>query len=652
MGRHFGIAQIYVAAVLFLGIASPPSSAQAMCATGAVCVTTWHNDNYRTGDNLSEGTLTPTSITSDNFGQLCSAQLDGQVYAQPLVVTGVTLPKFGATFNVVYVVTENDSVYAINATPLAQNNQCQILLGPVSLLNGNFAGQPTMSPVACGNIGGSQCLAISPIVGVLGTPVINVESATAGTLYVVAHMQSVSGGGVFSYYHFLHALDITTLNEGINNEKYHGPVQVCGGVGCGTYSPSQFSQTHVQRPGLLFANCGSSACANANYVYVAFSMMDGQGWPYPNGAIFGYNATNLTSSPLYFQTSLGGKDGSYGGGFWMGAAGPAYGPDRSGQKNWIFATTANGFWDGVSNWGDSFLKLDPSLPSSPGSGYFTPVDQFYRNDPSCNSNPKAHGNDMDFGSGGVMLIPDSELLNWPQLAVNGEKEGGLWFTDRNSPGEHDNTCDIQSKPCVCAQLSKDNNVQVYWAGTGGKNAGPPFHTSSAFWENDGINSANYIYVTQQNVGSTGPLIQYALCNNAQASGPIDFTTCPGSPVKAVDGGGSVIDFGWGATPSVSANGASATDGIVWAISKPDKDISAGTTPGILYAVDAVSMTQLYSSATCGLDKIAPATKFSVPTVANGNVYVGTQQVANCPGLPCTNTGKGNFYIFGLGRTGC
>jgi hypothetical protein len=111
-------------------------------------------------------------------------------------------------------------------------------------------------------------------------------------------------------------------------------------------------------------------------------------------------------------------------------------------------------------------------------------------------------------------------------------------------------------------------------------------------------------------------------------------------------GTTTINFGWGATPAVSANGTGATDAIVWAISKPDGDISEGTMPGILYAIDAVSMQQLYSSSTCALDQIAPATKFSVPTVANGYVYLGTQQTSSCPGPACYNTGRGNFYIFG------
>ena len=92
-------------------------------------------------------------------------------------------------------------------------------------------------------------------------------------------------------------------------------VQICAS-GCGNYpSSSLFSYNHIQRPGLLFANCGSG-CGSLNYVYVAFSMMDGTAWPYPNGTVFGYNAANLSGgTEFYYQTSMGNHStSSYGGG--------------------------------------------------------------------------------------------------------------------------------------------------------------------------------------------------------------------------------------------------------------------------------------------------------------------------------------------------
>jgi hypothetical protein len=101
-----------------------------ICSSG-VCVTTWQQDTgvpdisagnvYRTGENLMEGGITASTFTNNGFGQICSTdnttQLDGQVYAQPLVLTHTTI----SPNPIVYVVTENDTLYAIDGT------NCQIL---------------------------------------------------------------------------------------------------------------------------------------------------------------------------------------------------------------------------------------------------------------------------------------------------------------------------------------------------------------------------------------------------------------------------------------------------------------------------------------------------------------------------------------------
>jgi hypothetical protein len=136
-----------------------------------------------------------------------------------------------------------------------------------------------------------------------------------------------------------------------------------------------------------------------------------------------------------------------------------------------------------------------------------------------------------------------------------------------------------------------------------------------------------------------------LCASPSAVTPIDFAHCTGSAVKAVDPVGNVITFGWGSTPSISASDQNASDAIVWALVKPDTAVESGV-QGILYAIDAVSMTQLYTSANngCSGDAINPATKFSVPTVANGYVYLGTESSNTQQTL-----GMGTFYIFGPNR---
>jgi hypothetical protein len=106
--KDYAVASFGVSVALFLVIATVLPSAQTLCAPNTVCVTTWHNDNYRTGDNLNEATLTYSTVSKDNFGQRCFAALDGQVYAQPLVVPKVTIGSIKYNY-VVYVVTQNDT---------------------------------------------------------------------------------------------------------------------------------------------------------------------------------------------------------------------------------------------------------------------------------------------------------------------------------------------------------------------------------------------------------------------------------------------------------------------------------------------------------------------------------------------------------------
>jgi hypothetical protein len=382
-------------------------------------------------------------------------------------------------------------------------------------------------------------------------------------------------------------------------------------------------------------------------------MMDGIGSPLPEGWILGYDTTSPSTAPVYFSTTPGTR-GNAGGGVWQGGAGLAYGTGKSG-KNYIYFNTGNGDFaqsgtnaNVCTNCADSFIMLDPATMTV--ADFFTPNDQAYRN---CLPPPMSNYTDMDFGSGGVMLIPNGDLLSWPALAVTGDKEGGLWFMDRTNAGEYTspNSCSTTC-PTSCSQTNEiADNVQTYWTGTG--TAGPVIHTNPAYWESGPETSAtSYLFVAPAQTSLT----RYTLCSGTGATQPIS-TTC-GTPIPGVDPTGTAVHFKNGATPVISAASSTATDAVVWGIwqdgsSEDAMSIVPPPTTGILYAFDAgstgSSMTQLYSSNnTCTADEMAPATKFSVPTVANGYVYVGGQS----PNTNSTNTGLGTFYIFGLGRTGC
>ncbi len=106
---QFSVPAVWV--IVFLTVVIASSGAQTLCSTG-VCVLTWQNDTYRTGNNLSESRITPSSILTDTFGKICAVNLDAQVFAQPLVVTNVKTNWP----NVVYVVTENDTYTQLMGT--------------------------------------------------------------------------------------------------------------------------------------------------------------------------------------------------------------------------------------------------------------------------------------------------------------------------------------------------------------------------------------------------------------------------------------------------------------------------------------------------------------------------------------------------------
>src|SRR5271170_2651667 len=267
---------------LLLAVANARAKAQtAPCSAGTgVCVLTWQQDTglnttcagciFHTGENLNEPTLTAAAMQEQDFGVLCSASLDGQVYGQPLVVTNVTINK--VTYGrVVYVVTQNDTLYAIDGNP-TDNPPCQILNGSgsgTSLLgSGQYA-------VDCNHIGGGpgSCTStIGPYVGILSTPVIHING-DAGTIYLVTEVQNCdprTGCDPETWGHYLHAVNIQTFVD--QNIQIYPPGDQSGA--------STFSHSHLQRPGLLYLTAAQTGLTQGT-VYVGFSMMDGAGIPAP-----------------------------------------------------------------------------------------------------------------------------------------------------------------------------------------------------------------------------------------------------------------------------------------------------------------------------------------------------------------------------------
>jgi hypothetical protein len=517
-------------AIVLAGWASP--SAQAQTYKGML---TWHNDNQRTGQNVAETVLTPANVNATSFGKLFSFPVDGQVYAQPLFVYDVTIPNQGV-HNVVYVATENDSVYAFDADGLVST----------PLWHDSFL-STGVTPVPCGDAPGT-CSSISPTFGITGTPVID---GLNGTLYLVA-ITAENG----SYVQRLHALDITT-----GDEKFGGPVviqaTVAGTGGGSVHGKLSFAPIHeIQRSGLLLSN---------GIVYIAWA---GYGNPPWHGWILGYNAQTLKQAIVYNDT----VDGERGGIWGAGGGLPA---DVDGN---VYVMTGDGTFDGNTggvDYGDSFLKLTPN-----GSGgltvtdYFTPFNQDYLSE-----------NDMDLGSGGVMILPPQTGAN-PSEVIGGGKEGMIFVVNRNNMGQYSST--------------ENNNTQTVTTSSSGLWSGP------AYW-----NGAVYY------AGVASPLGRYTLIKGLLSTTPVSQ---------------SVAVFQYpGATPSVSSNGAK--NGIVWLIEDTAGRVKGGP-PADLRAYNAVNLSQqLYGSSQSGnRDLPGAAVKFAVPTIINGKVYVGTQTELDIYGL--------------------
>jgi regulation of enolase protein 1 (concanavalin A-like superfamily) len=396
----------------------------------AVSVTTYHNDLGRTGQNLAETVLTTPVVNQGTFGKLFSVSVDGQVYAQPLVVPGVGVAGKGI-HNVVFVATQHDSVYAFDADSNSGSNSAA--LWQVSFIN-SAAGVTTV-PSADVNTGD-----ITPEIGITSTPVI--DPAT-GTLYVVAKTKEVSGGNT-TYVQRLHALDITS-----GAEKFGGPVVISASVpGTGDGSVGGMISFNAlrenQRAGLALVN---------GVVYIAWAS-HGDNGPY-HGWVMGYNAATLQRVVAFNTTPTGGL-----GGIWMSGGAPS--ADAAGN---LYVGVGNGTFDantGGPNYGDSALKLSTAGGTLSVADWFTPYNQQYLNSV-----------DLDFGSAGMLLLPD-QPGTYPHLIVTGGKEGKIYVLNRDDLG-HFNAGFDDVVQTVSGQVSGLFDTPAYFNGriylVGGSNTG-------------------------------------------------------------------------------------------------------------------------------------------------------------------------------------
>ena len=407
-------------------------SCSAMCANAQVNVTTYQDDIGRTGQNLNETILNTSNVNASQFGKLFSLPVDGQVYAEPLYMSGITIN--GATHNVVYVATENDTVYAFDADNNGGANAAPLWKASMlTAAHGAAAGAVTVSSSQVGTD-------IDPQIGITGTPVI--DPAT-GTLYVVS--KTFEGGTSFPQR--LHALDITT-----GAEKFGGPVLITAsvpGTGNGSVNGTLTfdSLWENQRPGLLLLN---------GIVWIGFAA-HGDNGPW-HGWILGYNASTLTQTGAFCATPNGG-----GAGFWMSGQGLA--ADLVDPVNHpfgrMFVPTGNGVYDAVKpytnnmDYGDSHLAIDLT------NGVPTITDEFTTNQQSA-----LNSEDGDIASGGMMVIPDQTTGPYPHLAVQAGKMGYMYLLNRDNMGGYNTTADqiVQEQPYIVG-VNGAWSSPAYWNGT-------------------------------------------------------------------------------------------------------------------------------------------------------------------------------------------
>ena len=591
------------------GLYTPPSTAGAhtisvrsmaetkATANASIAVTdlagvlTGRYDPQRTGQNRREHALTPATLNASTFGKLFSCAVDGEVYAQPLYVAN--LPIAGGTHNVVFVATQNNSVYAFDA----DRSPCHMywhknFLRKKGFLNLLPGGITTFDP--------KETISQSDYrleIGITGTPVI--DPAT-NTLYAVAKTKERNSIVERVYDKVMNTKDrrrerlkLHALSLVDGTEKFNGPADMTAALtvpGRGENEPPcPNPDGHVSFCPKR-ANQRSSLLLIEGKVYIAYATAGVTGALH--GWVIGYNASNLATAPALFNATPNGRLG----GFWHAAA------DASGN---IYAISGDGTFDEKlprTDYGNSFVKLKTAGGKLTVADFFTPFNQGDLNPP-----------DLDLGSGGPLVLPDSVGSSaHPRLMVGGDKSGQLYLVDRDNMGGY------------CAGCSSNTNIvqQV------DVSIEPPcivcgIFSTPAVWE--------------------GRLYVHAVRDALKSYSIADARISP-KPISV-----SQHKFAFpGAMPVVSSR--DATNGIVWVIDASGHGTKTPTFfhdmkltpwppgasgPAVLHAYDALNLeSELWNSsqAANNRDQAGHAIKFSVPTVANGKVYVGTQTELTVFGL--------------------
>jgi hypothetical protein len=524
------------------GAREPQAATVSPARRRKVAVVTYHYNNLRTGWNDQESVLTEQNVNSGSFGLLHTVTLDDQVDTQPLIVpnekttTGVSPGKH----DVAYVTTESNTVYAIDASS-------GVLLFQQSL------GNPVPTPLGCNNNG--------PNVGIDGTPVIDRH---ANAMYVIAYTMQGSSPA-----YFVHELNLSNLKDILP------PVLVAASHTLSDETTYTFNATYQrQRPGLLEANGNIYAGFGS---FCDFSASQSRGW------LLGWQAGSLTplAANRLNDTQATSPDSFFLSSIWMSGYGVA--ADPSGNLYFVTGNSdpSGTTYNSVTNISESVAKVSPDLTQL--LSFFTPSDV-----------GELDQGDADFGSGGVLLLPNgaSRLA----LAAAAGKEGTLFLLNRKSLGGY--------TPSGPNHVVDAENVGGCWCGQS------YFDAASDSIPRIVASGGNNVTVWK---------VQKSPVKLVQAA------SSPGLP------GGQDPGF----FTTVSSNGKS-PGAIIWALSRPN------TVPGsiTLFAFNAESTSgstlgTLYQGA-AGDWESGGGNANLVPVVANGKVYVASYEQLDIFGLLASN----------------
>jgi Legume lectin domain len=613
-----------------------------------VNVLTQHNDNIRSGANLNETTLKQSDVDVNQFGLLCSRQVNGQIYAQPLYVHGVNVG--GTPRNVVYVATMENWVYAFDADDVTDS------AAPL------WKKQVHPHPVPA-HIYGAHYNDIVGNIGILSTPVID---AGTNTIYLVAASfdPAVLGGPVAgaqgAFQQLLFALHLSTGDLRPPTAASSNPVAIVGDVPGNGYHDAKVSAKPVDKTGgnanvtvpivvsqdannhpitqnLIVTDASGgqvhfspmqhmnrpALLLDAGLLYIAFGS-HGDFDPY-HGWVFLYEASTLLKRGVFCATPNGAQ-----GGIWQ--AGEGLVADGNGN---IYSGTGNGDTKnnpgGAPDLGETFLRLRTGPTSLNLDAFLTAFQDA--------TNPVA---DEDLGAASPTLLPDGFL-------VGGGKDGNFYLVDPSKMNNTGNSAALAQRFLATRGPGSRARVVV----NGAEISTHHIHGSPVVY--DSPNHGILVYVWGENE-----------VLRAYHYDPVAHNF-PGQP-NARNVEGTSLAHGTlfasnddpqrrgmpGAMLSISADGQTPGSAIIWACLPPFGNANTAIVDGMVAAYDATNfdaqgrLVLLWHSHQNSADDVGTFAKFCCPTIADGKVFVAT--FSNLLRVYGPRTAPNGGYNFTFGGT--